>query len=247
MAVVKGSKQERLSLVRYDPWKRFLRGVYFVLFVAAVAVGCFYGGQSASLEERQNLMLERNQLQEEVAVATQEIQAYRQRVGVLEKGGEVDRQATEDIRQTVKELKVQVATLEEEVAFYKGIMAPSGKDKGLRISKITIQSLDQPSHFRYSVMMTQVADNSNYIKGLAAINFVGLENGKRKIIPLRELDEQINQLGVKFSFRYFQEVTGEVVIPANFKVEQVQVVLQSSGRKAQRAEEIIDWPNKDAA
>lgn len=246
MAVVKGSKQERLSLVRYDPWQRFLRGVYFLLFVVAVAGGCFYGGQYASLAERQALVLERNQLQEQIAAADQEIRTYRQRVGVLEKGGEVDRQATEGIRQTVKELKAQVAMLEEEVSFYKGIMAPSGKDKGLRISKMNIQPLDQPNKFRYSIMMTQVADNTSYIKGLAAVNFVGKENGKRKIIPLRELDEQINELGVKFNFRYFQEVSGEVSMPANFKVEQVQVVLQSSGSKAQRVEETIDWPHKDA-
>lgn len=246
MAVVKGSKQERLSLVRYDPWQRFWRGVYLLLFVVAVAVGCFYGGQYASLEERQTLVLERNQLQEQIAAADQEIRTFRQRVGVLEKGGEVDRQATEGIRQTVKELKAQVAILEEEVSFYKGIMAPSGKDKGLRISKMNIQPLDQANKFRYSIMMTQVADNSSYIKGLAAVNFVGKENGKRKIIPLRELDEQINELGVRFNFRYFQEVSGEVSMPANFKVEQVQVVLQSSGSKAQRVEETIDWPHKDA-
>ena len=95
-------------------------------------------------------------------------------------------------------------------------------------------------------MMTQVADNSSYIKGLAAVNFVGREGGKRKIIPLRELDDQVNELGVKFSFRYFQEVAGEVSLPANFKVEQVQVVLQSSGSKAQRVEETIEWSQKDA-
>ena len=144
----------------------------------------------------------------------------------------------------MKELKVQVATLEEEVSFYKGIMAPSGQDKGLRISKIDIQPLDQANTFRYSIMMTQVADNTSYIKGLAAVNFVGLENGKRKMLPLRDLDAKVDELGVKFSFRYFQEVVGEVVLPANFKVEQVQVVLQSSGRKAQRVEETIEWSYK---
>lgn len=246
MAVVKGSKQERLSLVRYDPRKRFFRRGYFSLFVIAVAAGFFYGGRYSNIEGYQALVLERNQLQEQLVSADQEIRTYRQRVGVLEKGGEVDRQATEGIRQTVKELKTQVATLEEEVSFYKGIMAPSGQDKGLRISKINIQPLDQPNKFRYSIMMTQVADNSSYIKGLAAINFVGYENGKRKIILLRELDEKISDLGVKFKFRYFQEVAGEISMPENFKVEQVQVVLQSSGSKAQRAEETIDWPHKDA-
>ena len=246
MAVVKGSKQERLSLVRYDPWQRFIRAVYFLLFTAAVAGGCFFAGQYASLNERRALIEERDQLQEQVIEANQETRGFRQRVGALEKGGEVDRQAAEGIRQTVKSLKAQVSTLEEEVSFYKGIMAPSGQDKGLRISKIDIQALDQDDKFRYSIMMTQVADNSSYIKGVAAVNFVGIEAGKRKIIPLRELDDQVNELGVKFSFRYFQEIAGEVRLPANFKVEQVQVVLQSSGSKAQRVEETIEWSQKDA-
>jgi len=245
MTVVKGSKQERLSLVRYDPWHRFWRGFYFLLFTAAVAAGCFFGGQYASLAELRILDAERDQLQEQIVAADLEIRTFRQRVGVLEKGGEVDREAAEGIRQTVKELKIQIATLEEEVSFYKGIMAPSGQDKGLRISKINIQPLEKHSMFRYSIMMTQVADNTSYIKGLAAVNFVGMADGKRKIIPLRELDEKINDLGVKFSFRYFQEVAGEVTMPASFKVEQVQVVLQSSGSKAQRVEETIEWSHKD--
>lgn len=246
MAVVKGSKQERLSLVRYDPWQRFWRGVYFLLFTVAVAAGCFFGGQYASLNELRALAIERDQLQEQIISADKEIRSFRQRVGVLEKGGEVDRQAAEGIRQAVKELKVQIATLEEEVSFYKGIMAPTGQDKGLRISKIDIQPLDQGSKFRYSIMMTQVADNTSYIKGLAAVNFVGVENGMRKIIPLRELDEKVHELGVKFSFRYFQEVAGEVTMPASFNVEQVQVVLQSTGSKTQRVEETIEWSQKDA-
>jgi hypothetical protein len=246
MAVVKGSKQERLSLVRYDPWQRFVHGIYFLLFIAAVAGGCFFAGQYASLNERRALSAERDQLQEQIMAADQEIRGFSQRVGALEKGGEVDRQAAEGIRQTVKSLKAQIATLEEEVSFYKGIMAPSGQDKGLRISKIDIQPLDQPNTFRYSIMMTQVADNTSYIKGLAAVNFVGLEGGKRKILPLRELDGKVEELGVKFSFRYFQEVGGEISIPANFNLEQVQVVLQSTGSKAQRVEETIEWLHKDS-
>ena len=246
MAVVKGSKQERLSLVRYNPWQRFWRGVYLLLFIAAIAAGCFFGGQYASLEELNALEQERDQLQTQIMEAEKETRGFRQRVGALEKGGEVDRQATEGIRQTVKSLKAQVATLEEEVSFYKGIMAPSGQDKGLRISKIDIQPTDQAGQYRYSIMMTQVADNSSYIKGLAAVNFIGLENGKRKIIPLREVDDQVNELGVKFSFRYFQEVAGAVTMPATFKIEQVQVVLQSSGSKAQRVEDTIEWSQKDA-
>jgi hypothetical protein len=241
MAVVKGSKQERLSLVPYDPWLQFWRRVYFLLFTTLVAAGCFFGGQYASLEQIYALGGERDKLQVQIMSADQKILGFRQRVAVLEKGGEVDRQSAEGIRQTVIELKVQIATLEEEVSFYKGIMAPSGQDKGLRISKVDIQPLDQPNTFRYRIMMTQVADNTSYIKGLTAVNFVGLEKGKRKIIPLRDLDSKVDDLGLKFSFRYFQELGGEISVPANFNIEQVQVVLQSTGSKAQRVEETIEW------
>jgi len=212
-----------------------------LLFTTLVAAGCFFGGQYASLEQVYALSGERDQLQVQIISADQKILGFRQRVAVLEKGGEVDRQSAEGIRQTVKELKVQIATLEEEVSFYKGIMAPSGQDKGLRISKVNIQPLDQPNTFRYRIMMTQVADNTSYIKGLTAVNFVGLENGKRKIIPLRDLDSKVDDLGLKFSFRYFQELGGDITVPANFNIEQVQVVLQSTGSKAQRVEETIEW------
>ncbi len=190
----------------------------------------------------QQLTQERDSLRSELQTAERSIASFTQRVNVLEKGGEVDRKATEGIRQTVKELKAQISTLEEEVAFYKGIMAPSSNDRGLRVSKIDIAALENAGSFRYSIMLTQVADNSSYISGLAAVNFVGLRNGERVILPLRDLDSSVTDLGVKFRFRYFQEISGELQLPEQFVPEQVQVVLQSTGGKAQRVEQTIDWP-----
>ena len=242
MAVVKGSQQERLVIRQYQPWERFRRAVYFLLLIALVGVGGYYGGLYDSMSRIQQLTLERDSLSSELQAAERSIATLTQRVNVLEKGGEVDRKATEGIRQTVKELKAQISTLEEEVSFYKGIMAPSSNDRGLRVSKIDITALENAGSFRYSIMLTQVADNSSYISGLAAVNFVGLRNGGRVILPLRDLDSSVTDLGVKFRFRYFQEISGELTLPEQFVPEQVQVVLQSTGGKAQRVEQTIDWP-----
>lgn len=242
MAVVKGSPQERLVIRQYQPWERFRRAVYFLLLIVLVGVGGYYGGLYDSMSRIRQLTLERDSLSSELQAAERSIATLTQRVNVLEKGGEVDRKATEGIRQTVKELKAQISTLEEEVSFYKGIMAPSSNDRGLRVSKIDITALENAGSFRYSIMLTQVADNSSYISGLAAVNFVGLRNGERVILPLRDLDSSVTDLGVKFRFRYFQEISGELTLPEQFVPEQVQVVLQSTGGKAQRVEQTIDWP-----
>lgn len=242
MAVVKGSQQDQLIIRQYRPWERFRRSLYMVLFIVAVGVGGYFGGVYDSMSSIQQLTATRDSLQLALQDAERTITNLTQRVGVLEKGGQVDRKATEGIRQTVKELKAQISTLEEEVAFYKGIMAPSANDKGLRVSKVEIQPQEGTETFRYSIMMTQVADNSSYISGLAAVNFVGMQGAEKVILPLRDLDSNVTDLGVKFRFRYFQEVAGDLRLPAGFVPQQVQVVLQSTGGKAQRVEQTIDWP-----
>ena len=247
MAVVKGSQQDRLIIRHYKPGQRFRRFLFTLILIAAVGVGGYFAGVYDSMSSIRQLTSERDSLQTELLQGGREITRLTQRVGVLEKGGEVDRKATEGIRQTVKELKAHVATLEEEVAFYKGIMAPSSNDKGLRISKINIQPGDAAGQYSYSIMLTQVADNSSYITGLAAVNFVGTQAGEKVILPLRDLDGDIADLGVKFRFRYFQEVKGTLSLPAQFVPEQVQVVLQSTGNKAQRVEESIEWPETGEA
>lgn len=242
MSGVKGSEQERLVISRYNPWDNIRRSLYLVVLVVAVGVGGYYAGLIDSVDEIQSLSLERDTLQKALYDAEQTISSLSQRASILEKGGEVDRKATEGIRQTVIELKAQIATLEEEVSFYKGIMAPSGNDKGLRVSKIEVLPEENSGRFRYSIMLTQVADNSSYISGLAAVNIVGLKNGERVMLPLRDLDSDVAELGVKFRFRYFQEIAGTLTLPSQFVPEQVQVVSQSTGSKAQRVEQTINWP-----
>ena len=39
MAVVKGSQQEQLVIRQYQPWERFRRAVYLLLFIVLVGAG----------------------------------------------------------------------------------------------------------------------------------------------------------------------------------------------------------------
>jgi len=159
----------------------------------------------------------------------------------------VDRRAADDFRETVRQLSDEVARLEQDVAFYKGIMAPGSGDKGLRVSKIDIVPGDRPDQYTYSVMLTQVVDNSSYIQGQAAVNVVGVRDGEKVVLPLRDLDAEVDGLGIVFRFRYFQEIKGTMTVPANFIPEQVQVVLQSQGSNSQRVEETRLWSSEGEA
>lgn len=245
MAVVKGSKQDHLVVVSYDPWRRFLRKFFWLVFFISLAAASYYVGRFEARQSGVTAVMERDQLKDALADSQTEANGLKQRIAMLEKGGEVDRQATEGMRSNLVEMREQIAKLQEEVAFYKGLMAPASQEKGLRIQKVDMQTTAEPRRYRYKLMLTQVSSNDTYIDGLAAMNVIGFEKGAQKIYALRDLADDIDDYGIKFKFRYFQEITGDLVLPAGFKADSIEVVLQSKGAKATRVEERFPWPVKE--
>jgi len=119
-------------------------------------------------------------------------------------------------------------------------MAPSGNDKGLKIEKLDLWPGTGERSFRYKMVMTQVADNSSYIQGLVAVNLIGYRGETKEILALRDVDGA-EDLGLKFRFRFFQNIEGNLSLPEGFKATQVQVVAQASGKKATKIERTFDW------
>lgn len=240
MAVVIGSVQDELVIRRRAPGFRIWRIVWLVGLILATGVGGYAFGYFDSRTQIKTLKEEKRYLTDGLRTSELTIEDLSQRVAVLQKGGEVDRQAAEDFRETVRALNENLANLEQEVAFYKGIMAPGSIDKGLRISKIDITPLGN-RQYSYSVMLTQVVDNTNFVQGEVAVNVIGVRNGVREIVALRDLDSGVADLGIDFRFRYFQEIKGSLNIPSDFTPQQMQVVLQSRGKNSQRVEETRTW------
>jgi hypothetical protein len=240
MAVVKGSVQDELVIVRRAPGFRVWRVIWLIFLILATGVGGYALGYFDSRTQIKTLKEEKRYLTDGLRTSEQAIEDLSQRVAILQKGGDVDRQAADDFRETVRALSENVANLEQEVAFYKGIMAPGSADKGLRISKIEVVPLGN-RQYSYSVMLTQVVDNTNFVQGEVAVNVIGLRNGVREIVALRDLDASVVELGIDFRFRYFQEVKGNLNIPNDFTPQQMQVVLQSRGKNSQRVEETHTW------
>lgn len=246
MAVVEGSVQDELVIVRRAKGYRFRRAFWLAILILMTAGGGYLYGYFDSYTQMKVLKEENGYLKDGLRTSEKTIEDLSQRVAVLEKGGEVDRQAADGFRETVKSLKDQVSVLEQEVAFYKGIMAPGSADKGLRISRIDLDAINA-NQYSYAVMMTQVVDNTNYVQGEVAVNVIGLRSGEQEVIALRDLDDNISELGIPFRFRYFQELKGVLNLPEGFIPQQLQVVMQSRGQNSQRVEETRNWNSEGEA
>ena len=242
MAAVKGSKQHRMVVVAYRP---LYKAVIFLIFISLMVVfgGLIYEyGKNQGLELKVEVVREKDLISKQLLEARALISEMRQQISDLKLGGEIDNQANEEVRQTIENQRNRLATQDEEINFYKGVMVPNAGAKGLRIERLDVSS-SGAGKVRYSLLLTQVVDKRGYVQGGVQISLLGQNEGQEEALQLSELGRDKAD-AIKFRFRYFQNIAGEVQLPEGFVPREFMVVAKSSEPVAQRLEKTFDWPLK---
>jgi hypothetical protein len=240
MAAVKGSKQHRMVVVPYRPLYKAMIFMAFLLALAAFSWLTYQYGKNQGLALKVEVVRERDRVSRQLEESRLLIEEMRQDIADLEIGGEIDNKANEEVRVTIENLQEQIAQLDEEIKFYKGVMLPNVASKGLRIERLDVTS-SSPGRIKYSLLLTQVVDKHDYIQGGVEISLRGQEGGQDKSFLLSELGEDQKD-AIGFRFRYFQNLNGELMLPEGFEPREMVIVARSSGSNAQRLERIFDWP-----
>jgi len=240
MAAVKGSKQYQMVVVPYRPMYKAMIFMAFLVAVAAFSWLTYQYGKNEGLALKVEVVEEKERISGQLAESQQMIESMRQEIADLQVGGEIDDKANEEVRLTIETLQEQIAQLNEEINFYKGVMVPNAADKGLRIERLDVSS-NVPGRVKYSLLLTQVVDKHDYVQGGVQISVLGQEAGLERRFNLSELDDE-KEDSVRFRFRYFHNINGELIVPEGFEPREVMIVAQSSGANAQRLEKTFDWP-----
>ncbi|GGY83277.1 DUF6776 family protein [Marinobacter zhanjiangensis] len=183
----------------------------------------------------------RPSLARELSAVKAEYDEVRQEKVRLERTRAIDAQALITARDSIADLESTIANLEADLTFYRNIMAPSEASKGLQVDQLSLRDVRGEGRYDFKLVLTQVGDNKSYISGLVAVNIIGEQEGEQEVIPLRDLSEDVEDLGVRFRFRYFQDVEGTLALPDNFEPYEVQVVAKAEGSKASQAERTFEW------
>ena len=232
---------EEYVVIRHRPGYRLRRTAILLIFtvvaaIAGYATGLTQGGFRFSSAEESNQVLE-----DEVEALREDYRKARQQLINLERGRVIDEQALNQARKTIVELETRIVSLQSDLTFYKNIMAPSETSKGLQVDSFTLVPARNRDSYDFKLVLTQVGNNKSYISGVVAVNVIGLRDEEKEVIALRDLSEDIADLGVKFRFRYFQDVEGSLKLPEEFEPLEVQVVAQAEGRKSSQAERTFNW------
>lgn len=230
----------RLIIKSHQPRQHLLKIVASVVVAGLLLWGMFEFGFSRAGYDNVSLAQERESLQGQLAEAKDEGRRLREQIAILERAAQVDKQAYTQVEESLKQLQDEALELKEEVAFYRGIVSPAETASGLTVTRFQLENIGAEGAYRFKLVLSQLKNNSQVVKGEAGMLFEGLMNGEQTQLSLSELTHgKLDRL--KLRFKYFQDMEGDVVLPEGFLPSRVLVEVVPVGKEATRLKKTFDW------
>ena len=165
----------------------------------------------------------------------------RRKIALLETGGKIDEEAYRQVEERLVDLQNEILEQREDIAFYQGIVAD--QPTGLRVQDFELLAGDEVSSFSLRLVLAQAMRATQRISGSVELQIEGLRDGQSLTLGLDELGVSADQRKslAGFSFRYFQNLEADFVLPEGFAPERVIVTLRPKGPRAKPQEKTFDW------
>jgi len=251
MAKVKGSPQYRMKVVPHRPVRNlFLWLLLGLLILGAIVATYGYAQYRAnqlgmSPEAAAKLRTERDQMVKNLA-------SLRQQLTQAQMNAEVDRKASEDLRQRLLERREQIAQLEREVSVYRMMSARTSRNPmGISFGTFSVKPVDNSDLYHMKLVVQKLAEGDDEFEGLLESTLVGKQGGTEQKLPLVQLvvtPEGGQPLADKIpvDFKYFQNIEADLRLPEGFEPERMDVKLVSSSRRNPLVvEQQLEWVQAD--
>jgi hypothetical protein len=174
------------------------------------------------------------------ASADKQADALKARIAVLERSEQIARAGVADVQKTLRERDEEVDGLRADLAFY-GRLVGGSKREGLAVHALQVKPVKDSLAWNFRVTLTQNFRRGEDIKGHMTMSVEGVADGKLKTLDWSALSQGANGAGIEYDFKYFQQVSGTIMLPGDFAANRVIVRADNdSGRVEQ------EFPWKDA-
>ena len=223
----------RFVIVPHRPHVRALLVVAAVLWLLSVAGTWWWATSRAApglAKVRAELAITSRRAEEAEALVKQ----LRQNVSTLRRSDQISRSANTELQASLAEREEEVSGLRADVAFYERLVGATGQRRGLSVHEAVFQP-EAGGTWRYTVTLTQNLNRGAISKGEARVSVEGVREGRLQTLRWEDLLQKPGAPGQPFSFRYFQQLEGSIVLPEGFTPQRVRVQLRSDGSTVDQA------------
>jgi hypothetical protein len=181
------------------------------------------------------------ELWQENQVMSNTIVKLEDRVVMLERTAQIDRQTVVMLQGEMVKQQDEVFKLKKELEFYQRIMSSAGESRGLNIQGLRIEETSQARSYYFKLILTHVSKSDKMAEGRLSILLEGVQDDIPRTIDIRELTLS-KSLSLVFKFSSFERIEGSIMLPDGFVAHRVIVRARQEGKKTTpEMERIFDW------
>lgn len=233
-------KLQNIALSAYDPGARRMR--FFLLFLAFMVVGwLFYW--LGSIGYRLPMMtdnIEMAEVRSSLSAADKENRNLRREVAKLSRSTQIDMEAAEQVKQTLREKELEILKLTEELVFYRSLLAPEKASVGLEVRDFSLRTSPSEGEYYYDFLLTQSSRSKRVAKGKVSVAIDGKQGGVMRRLALKEVGTTAAE-PIKYSFKYFQRLNGVFELPKNFEPQQILIEVEPDSKSKKPLHLSFSW------
>ncbi|KWS04693.1 hypothetical protein AZ78_2243 [Lysobacter capsici AZ78] len=169
-----------------------------------------------------------------------ELEQLRQRVTTLGRSDAISRQANRDLQSALAERDEEIAGLRADVAFYERLVGATGQRRGLTVHALKMQPQDGvPSAWHFTTTLTQNLNRGAVSAGRLTLALEGTRAGKLEKLAWADLRQQPAAPGTAYSFKYFEQIEGDVFVPQG--LTPVRVTVRLTPQSGPAVEQSFSW------
>lgn len=165
----------------------------------------------------------------------QRIEALAQQAANLKRSDQVSRQANAELQATLAERDEEIAGLRADVAFYERLVGATGQRRGLAVHALQLRPQRDPRIWHFSATLTQTLNRGAISSGRLQLALEVSDGDRMRRLDWKVLRQQADADGVAYSFKYFQQIEGDIVLPVGIKPVRIGVRLQPE------AGPVLEW------
>ena len=173
-----------------------------------------------------------------------EIEGLRQQVATLSRSDQVSREANRDLQVMLAERDEEISALRADVAFYERLVGSTSQRRGLTVHGLRLQSQGEGA-WHFTATLTQTLNRAAVSSGSLTLEVEGSRNDSLERLAWNDLRQSEDAPGVEYSFKYFQQVDGDLMLPEDFKP--LRVIVRLAQPRGPVVEESFTWADATAA
>lgn len=161
-----------------------------------------------------------------------ENEQLKQQAALLTRSEQVARIAAQELKRTVAEREEEIAGLRADLAFYSRLTGGDAQREGLAIQDVRLARVNGSSAYNVTVTLTQNAKRGEESRGRLSLALEGVRGEHLVVLDWASLGGPAGKDGLPFAFKYFQQVSGTLIVPAGFVPNRLRVTAQPQGGDA---------------